>query len=55
MYAVTELEMKPGAYSRSTATPSDPASSATNRVTSEPIISSEARPLPCRNERFGRP
>jgi hypothetical protein len=52
---VAEFETKPGAYSLRAATPSDPASSATNSVTSEPTMSSVARPLPCRKERFGRP
>src|SRR6266498_5862415 len=54
-YAVAELDTKPGAYSFRAETPSDPASNATNSVTSEPIIRSDASPLPCRNDRFGRP
>jgi hypothetical protein len=49
------LATKPGAYSRRAATPSEPTRSATNSVTSEPIISTLASPLPWRKERFGRP
>ena len=54
-YAATAFDTKPGAYSWSADTPSDPASSATKSVTREPIMSRLASPFPCRNDLFGLP
>ena len=54
-YAVAAFDTKPGAYSCSAATPSEPVSSAMNSVTSELTISRMASPLPRRKDRFGRP
>jgi hypothetical protein len=53
MYAVTIVADEAGRIVRNADTPSEPASSATNSVASEPIMRTTASVFPCRNERFG--
>jgi hypothetical protein len=48
------LPTKPGAYSLSAETPSEPASSDTNSVVSDATIRTVASVLPWKNDRFGR-